>query len=132
MSQTPESKIKAAIIRKLHELKRQGFPIWWMHNPGGPQSKRGIPDLLVVAAGNAIFLEVKCPGKRMTKLQARRCEEIVTAFGYAGMVTSAEQVEAIVIAHFDQMVACHEALILRQNLDNKAAQRAACGVRRIC
>lgn len=50
---------------------------WWvMKIAGGPFQKAGVPDLLLVKSGRAVFLEVKQPGKKPTPLQVRVMQEI--------------------------------------------------------
>lgn len=59
---------------------------------GGPYQLSGVPDLLCIKAGRAMFLEVKQPGKHPTEIQRRRMNEIETVGGAAcHVVTSKEQ-----------------------------------------
>ena len=56
----------------------------------------GIPDLLCVKDGRAVFLEVKQPGKKPTPLQEQRMHEIRTIGGaVAEVVTSKHEAERI-------------------------------------
>lgn len=56
----------------------------------------GIPDLLCVKHGRAVFFEVKQPGKKPTELQKQRMHEIRTAGGaVAEVVTSRQEAERI-------------------------------------
>jgi len=48
---------------------------------GGPHQLAGVPDLLCLRQGRAVFLEVKQPGKKATPLQAARMNEIETQGG---------------------------------------------------
>jgi len=82
-----ESLIVASIVRKAKQLG------WWtMKIHGNRFQMAGVPDLLCLRGGRAVFLEVKQPGKRPTKLQEARMNEIER---YAGVpchvVTSAEE-----------------------------------------
>jgi hypothetical protein len=62
---------------------------------GGPYQLAGVPDLLCLKEGRAVFLEVKQPGKRATEIQARRMNEIETQGGAAcHVVTSKEEADA--------------------------------------
>ena len=83
MSQTPEGKLTAAVQRRLNQLKAQGVPIWWLKLHGGPMQRRGVPDLLILVAGRALFVELKAPGKRPSPLQQARMNEIEAAKGMA-------------------------------------------------
>lgn len=59
---------------------------------GGPFQLAGVPDLLCLRGGAALFLEVKQPGKRATPIQQRRMQEIEREGGVAcHVVTSREQ-----------------------------------------
>lgn len=63
---------------------------------GGPFQTAGIPDLLIIKEGRAYFLEVKQPGKRPTKLQEQRMNEIrAKGKAVAEWVTSREQAEEV-------------------------------------
>jgi hypothetical protein len=62
---------------------------------GGPYQLAGVPDLLCLKDGRAMFLEVKQPGKKATEIQARRMNEIETQGGAAcHVVTSKEEADA--------------------------------------
>jgi hypothetical protein len=43
---------------------------------GGPYQLSGVPDLLCLKNGHAMFLEVKQPGKHPTAIQRKRMNEI--------------------------------------------------------
>ena len=74
---------------------------WWvMKVAGGGFQRPGIPDLLCVKHGRAVFLEVKQPGKKPTPLQVHVMEELKTIGGaVAEVVTSKSQAEAILDRH---------------------------------
>ena len=86
-----ESSIVASIVRV---AKKCGW--WTMKIHGGPYQLAGVPDLLCLKSGTAVFLEVKQPGKKPTPIQVRRMEEIEAQGGAAcHVVTSAEQAQVI-------------------------------------
>ncbi len=86
-----ESSIVATIVRV---AKASGW--WVMKIHGGPYQLAGVPDLLCLKAGRAVFLEVKQPGKKATEIQNRRMEEIRTQGGAAcHVVTTKEQAQAV-------------------------------------
>ena len=91
---TPEARLTAAIVRRLRQYKLDGMPIWWMKIGGSALQKRGVPDLLIVLNGRAVFLEVKVPGNNATPLQLRRLDEIRNAGGVAMVCRTVEEVEA--------------------------------------
>lgn len=70
---------------------------WWTFKiAGGPMQTSGIPDLLCLKNGRAVFLEVKQPGKKPTPLQEHRMLEIRKIGGaVAEVVTSKEEAERI-------------------------------------
>ena len=72
---------------------------WWTFKvAGGPMQTAGIPDLLCVKHGRAVFLEVKQPGKQPTELQKHRMHEIKTIGGaVAEVVTSKVEAERILL-----------------------------------
>ena len=57
---------------------------------GSRYQEAGTPDILAVRHGRVYLLEVKCPGKKPTVLQARRLDEW-TAAGATTAVVSAVQ-----------------------------------------
>jgi hypothetical protein len=86
-----ESSIVASIVRVAKQAD------WWtMKIHGGPYQLAGVPDLLCIKQGRAVFLEVKQPGKKPTPIQVRRMNEIETKGGAScHVVTSAEQARDI-------------------------------------
>jgi hypothetical protein len=58
---------------------------------GGPHQLAGVPDLLCLRRGSAVFLEVKQPGKKATAIQARRMNEIETQGGAPCHVVTSKQ-----------------------------------------
>ena len=67
--------LESAITKSIVSLaKARG---WWTFKiAGGPMQMAGVPDLLCVRNGRAVFLEVKQPGKKPTPLQVQRMHEI--------------------------------------------------------
>lgn len=86
-----ESSITKSIIALAKSLG------WWTFKiAGGPMQTAGIPDLLCVKHGAAVFFEVKKPGKKPTPLQEQRMHEIRTIGGaVAEVVTSKAEAERI-------------------------------------
>ncbi|NBP04254.1 MAG: VRR-NUC domain-containing protein [Proteobacteria bacterium] len=86
-----ESSITKSIVTS---AKARG---WWTFKiHGGPMQTSGIPDLLCVKHGKAVFLEVKQPGKKPTELQTHRMHEIRSiGGGVAEVVTSRQDAERI-------------------------------------
>lgn len=99
MASTPEGKVKAA-IRK--ELTQRG--IWHYIAAAGPYSVHGIPDIVCVWQGRALYIEVKAPGKRAgtTANQQRMLRLIAEAGGIACVVDSVEQIKEILSEGPDQ------------------------------
>jgi hypothetical protein len=87
----PEQQIQRAIVLHLQWRARRG--VWWTHVPNGGWRWKvegailkgigvvaGAPDLLIVAAGRAYFLELKAKHGRMSAAQ-RECHEALCAAG---------------------------------------------------
>ena len=70
---------------------------WWvMKIAGGPFQRAGVPDLLLIKSGKAVFLEVKQPGKKPTPLQVQVMREIEGVGGaVTAVVTSVKEAESI-------------------------------------
>jgi len=58
-------------------LKKQ--KIWYMKVHGGPYQMAGVPDLMIIYHGQAIFVELKATGKKPTRLQAAVMSELARA-----------------------------------------------------
>lgn len=86
-----ESTITKSIQKR---AKERGW--WVMKVAGGAFQRPGIPDLLCVKRGRAVFLEVKQPGKKATPLQAHVIQELRSVGGaVAEVVTSRAEAEEI-------------------------------------
>jgi hypothetical protein len=91
--------IESSITRSI-VLLANGLGWWSLKIAGGPHQTSGIPDLLLLKNGRAVFLEVKQPGKKPTKLQEYRMHEIRTVGGaIAAVVTSKTEAERILNAN---------------------------------
>jgi hypothetical protein len=90
---TPEQRLTEQVIRHLKKLRQAGYPIWWVKLHGGPQQRRGLPDLLVIANGRHIFIELKAPGGKLSKLQQHTIAQINAAGGRAVVCRTIEAVE---------------------------------------
>lgn len=65
---------------------------WWSLKIHGGFGRAGIPDLLCLKEGRAVFLEVKQPGKKASKLQIFTMGEIESEAGVpCFVVTSATE-----------------------------------------
>lgn len=86
-----ESSITKSIIAM---AKSRGW--WTLKIAGGAFQRPGIPDVLCIRSGRAVFLEVKQPGKRATELQKHVIEELRTVGGaVAEVVTSRKEAEEV-------------------------------------
>lgn len=86
-----ESTIQAGCIKY---LKQQGAKVY--NIAGGPFQSKATPDLLVCYKGHFIGLEVKQPGEKCTKLQARELEAIDQAEGISAVIHSKEEVAQLI------------------------------------
>lgn len=56
---------------------------------GSQYSLAGIPDVLCVRGGRAVWMEAKRPGEKPTRIQMRRMEELTSAGCPCAVITSA-------------------------------------------
>lgn len=90
-----ESAIVAAVVRA---AEAQGWRPIKIH--GGPYQLAGLPDLLCLQRGYAVWLEVKQPGKKPTEIQKRRMAELEARGGTpCHVVTTKEEASAILRTH---------------------------------
>jgi hypothetical protein len=90
--------LESAITKSIVTLaKAKG---WWTFKiAGGPMQMAGVPDLLVIKHGRAVFFEVKRPGQKPRPLQVQRIREIREVGGaVAEVVTSRDEAERILDA----------------------------------
>ncbi len=100
---TPEAKVIKAVTTFLAERKQSGAPVWWTKLHGGPMQTRGLPDLMVVYRGRAVFMEVKKPGGVATKLQAHVIAKLQAAGAQAGVVTSVNEATELLSSMQNQL-----------------------------
>jgi len=87
--------LESSITKSIVTLARSmGF--WTFKIAGGPMQTSGIPDVLCIKAGKAVFLEVKQPGKKPTEIQKHRMHEIRAVGGaIAETVTSKQEAKEV-------------------------------------
>lgn len=90
---TPETKLLTDVRKYLDRLREQGEPLWYMKVHGGVLQRRGVPDLLIVFHGHALFVELKTPGRQPTRLQAHVMAQIEKAGGSANVVHSVAEMQ---------------------------------------
>lgn len=71
------------------EARKRGH--WCMKIGAGPYQRPGIPDLLIVANGLAVFVEVKIKGNKPSSLQLAVIRELNAAGVIAGVAYSVEE-----------------------------------------
>lgn len=84
-----ESKIQADVIKYLESLGG-----WVLNVAGGPEIKRGTPDLLVCLRGMFWAVELKRPGKMPEAIQVRRMQQIARSGGLVFLWDSIEDAKA--------------------------------------
>jgi len=83
-------------ITKAIQKRSTALGWWHLKIAGGGFQRPGIPDLLLVKHGIAVFLEVKQPGKKPTPLQDYVMREIQRVGGaVAAVVCSVDEAEKV-------------------------------------
>jgi len=94
MAQTPEGRVKKKVRSVLDALGA-----WYYMPAASPYGRRGIPDFVICANGQAFFIETKANKKgRLTGLQALVREEIEMANGGYFLVYDDETLEQAGVA----------------------------------
>lgn len=96
----PEERLFNAVKRRILKLKKV-HPIFWFRFHEGGRNKRGIPDLSMTLYGFAIFVELKAGKNKATPLQLKRIEEIRSAGGFADVVRSVDEFDALLQSVID-------------------------------
>lgn len=68
---------KAIVAKVMETARRLGWLPVKMH--GNVYMLKGLPDVLVLRAGRAAWMEVKRPGHEPTRIQAHRMRELIDA-----------------------------------------------------
>lgn len=69
---------------------------WWaMKNHGGAYSVAGLPDLLCIKNGRAVWAEVKRPGETPTRIQEHTLRKLAEAGCRVGVVTCVGQMREL-------------------------------------
>ena len=67
---------------------------WVMKNHGSQFSVAGLPDVLCIKAGRAVWLEAKRPGEETTRIQEHRMRELIGQGCPVAVVRSAGDAKA--------------------------------------
>ncbi len=67
---------------------------WTMKNHGSQFSVAGLPDVLCIKAGRAVWLEAKRPGEEPTRIQEHRIRELIGVGCPVAVVRSAGDAKA--------------------------------------
>lgn len=87
---------KVIVARVLDEARRLGFFAIKIH--GGPFMLKGLPDVLAIRGGRAVWIEVKRPGERPTAVQWAVMGRLEAAGCAVGVATSVGEARAILTA----------------------------------
>ena len=93
---TPEAKLLKTIIARLKQMRTNGEPLWWL-KLRMPGQRAGVPDLLIVCNGRAIFVEVKSERGTLTPLQEHELGKIKAAGAMSLVARSVEEVERVLV-----------------------------------
>jgi len=99
MAMMPESKITAAIIRKLKTVPES----FVMKLHGSMYQVAGLPDILFLYSGIAFFIEVKTPGGRTTPIQQHMHRRLVNAGCQVQVCTSVLEACRFVASAFEPL-----------------------------
>lgn len=80
---------KTIVAKVMAQGRALGFWVTKFH--GNAFSMAGVPDVLAIKDGRACWLEVKQPGKKPTKIQDHRMQELFAVGCPVAVVTSAAE-----------------------------------------
>lgn len=78
---------KTIVNNVLATARRLGW--WAMKNHGSQYSVTGLPDVLAIKDGKAVWMEAKRPGEEPTRIQEHRLRELAAAGCPVAVVRSA-------------------------------------------
>lgn len=82
-----ESRIVKAILTRLNKLTGT----WAFKVHGGPYQAAGLPDVVCVSRGHVVFLEVKRPGGKVSRIQERVHAQLRSAGACVHVVESVDE-----------------------------------------
>lgn len=92
---------KAIVTAVMKILRARGW--WCMKIHGSAWQRAGVPDVLAIKNGRALFVEVKQPGQSLTRLQVHVATEL-TAAGATVMVVTDSRAFNSVLAEYQQEI----------------------------
>ena len=78
MAGTPESKVKAKVVKLLAK-----YGVYYFFVPANGYGRAGVPDIICCADGKFLAIECKAGTGKTTALQDREIEKIQSAKGHA-------------------------------------------------
>lgn len=88
MTKKAESRLQ---LRIRHALEGQFPGSYWWKVHGGPFTPAGVPDLAGVVLGRAVFVEVKLPGGRVSRIQTITQRRLASAGAIVAVATSVDE-----------------------------------------
>ena len=80
---------KLIVTKIIQALRKRGCWVTKLH--GGTLQQSGLPDLLVVYQGRAVFIEVKRPGQAATAIQQHTLDLLQQHGATCGVATTIEE-----------------------------------------
>ena len=88
--------LEKSLVRKITAwLKTQG--IWYFKVHGSPMQLAGVPDILAIVSGRAVFIEVKTATGRVSKIQAHVMTQISNAGAVVGVARCLEEAIGLIV-----------------------------------
>lgn len=93
MAGTPESKVKASVVKLLNK-----YGVYYFFVPANGYGRAGVPDIVCCADGKFLAIECKAGAGKTTALQDREIEKIQSAKGHAIVAreTNLDMVELLI------------------------------------
>lgn len=95
MPRGPEQRLYTNRIRPELVRRMMAGTLWFLKSHGGPFQSSGQPDLILCQDRRMYGIEMKKPGGTLTARQASRLHAIAQAGGVAAVVTSLEELVAV-------------------------------------
>ena len=83
---------KTIVANVMAVARSMGY--WVMKNHGSQFSVAGLPDVLLIKEGRAVWLEAKRPGEEPTRIQEHRMRELIGVGCAVAVVRSAGDAKA--------------------------------------
>jgi len=92
--------LETSLTNKIRKKLNKEVGGFWIKIHGGPQQRRGLPDLHGTVEGLSFWIEIKVPGKNPTELQNETMKKIRDEGGGVSFWTTSEEYAVMMVKKY--------------------------------